>query len=66
MSIWRENPEWFDEWLEQRALAGQFGKQLQQQAEAGDFVAYEQWYLLDTDGSLGAQAIDDYCTKSVS
>ena len=65
MSIWRENPEWFDEWLEERALAGEFGEQLQQQAEAGDFIACEQWALLDTNGSLGAQAEEDYCTRFV-
>ncbi|KKM83135.1 hypothetical protein LCGC14_1312480 [marine sediment metagenome] len=65
MGIWSDNPEWFDEWLEQRALGGQFGKELQQQAETGDFVAYEQWGVLDVDGSLGSQAMDDYCTRSV-
>ncbi len=65
MSIWRHNPEWFDDWLEQQALDGRFGKELQEQAEAGAFLGYEQWAVLDTDGKLGAEATEAYCTRLV-
>jgi hypothetical protein len=33
MSIWSDNPEWFDEWLEKKALSGDFGADLQSKAE---------------------------------
>ena len=65
MSLWDENPEWFDEWLEQRALEGEFGEELKQQAQAGEFVAYEQWDGLDIYGSLGARAEQDFWERLV-
>ena len=65
MSLWSENIEWFEEWLEQRALEGEFGEALKQQAEAGEFVAYEQWATLDVDGSLGARAAQDFCERLI-
>jgi len=35
MSVWADNPEWFDEWVEKQALKGRFGPAKQAEAEAG-------------------------------
>ena len=60
MSIWSKNPEWFDVWLEEKALAGDLGAKAQKLADEGNFLGYEQWenYL-----ELGSQATEDYCTR---
>ena len=60
MSIWSEDPEWFDEWLEQRALEGRFGDEIREIAEAGNFAAWEWWDRLDVKGELGQEAMTAY------
>lgn len=61
MSLWSDNPEWFDWWLEDQALKGRFGEEKKAQAEAGEFNAdYDEWGRLDTNGELGAEAMLDF------
>lgn len=33
MSMWSDNPEWFDDWIFEKALDGHFGKVIQLLAE---------------------------------
>jgi hypothetical protein len=66
MSVWGDNPEWFDEWLEKRALEGRFGLEVQARAEAGDFEAYMEWNKLDPTGELGTEATQDYWERRMS
>ncbi len=63
MSIWSDDPEWFDEWLERKALEGDFGPELQKKAEDGNFFDDDMWDLLDKDGKLGQEATADYCDR---
>jgi hypothetical protein len=65
MSIWSDDPEWFDEWLEKQALKGRFGPRFQFEAEQGNFEASEQWTKLDVDGKLRQEAMSDYCERFV-
>ena len=65
MSVWSENPEWFDKWLTVRAAEGRFGPELQDLAEVGDFIAQEWWDKLDTDGKLGEEAMTDYVERFI-
>lgn len=60
MSVWGDNPEWFDGWLESEAISGRFGPGIQAQAERGEFEGYKEWSQLDHDGILGAEALRDY------
>ena len=41
MSAWSDNPEWFDEWIIKRCLAGDHGELLRKMAEEG----HEGWAL---------------------
>lgn len=61
MSIWSDNPEWFDEWLERQAADGRFddtphGPEIKRLIEEGDFCGWQWWDRLDTDGKLGSEA----------
>jgi hypothetical protein len=62
MSIWRENPEWFDQWILDRAIEGKFGAEFQKRAEEGDLDPSELWSL-DVDGNLGARAYETYIER---
>jgi hypothetical protein len=65
MSIWSDNPEWFDEWIEERALDGKFGSVIQGRVERGELAGYELWAMHDLDprGELGTWATEDYMTR---
>ncbi len=63
MSIWSDDPEFFDEWIEKQALNGRFGPEAQKQAEDGDFDVSEAWNKLDVGGKLGSEATADYCSR---
>ena len=65
MSIWSDDPEWFDEWIEGAALNGRLGPEIQAKVEAGELLGYEIWAMKDIDpkGELGSQACEDYCTR---
>ena len=65
MSIWSDDPEYFDEWILRRALEGQLGQDLQRKAEEGEIEGYEIWAMKDIDpqGKLGSQATEDYCSR---
>lgn len=43
MSMWAENPEWFDEWLEKQAMTGRFGEEIRKQVIEGEVLGYELW-----------------------
>ncbi len=62
MSIWADNPEYFDEWIENQALKGRFGAEIQAAVESGDLPGYELWGRKDIDprGDLGCEAEQDY------
>ena len=63
MSIWGDNPEWFDEWIEQKALAGEFGEEVRLAVESGDMTADDLWKdHLD----LGGDAELAYCEGFMS
>ena len=64
MSIWSENPEWFDAWIEQQAINGYFGSEVQNKVENGELVGYELWDL-DKNGSLGGEALLAYCERLI-
>jgi len=64
MSIWSENPEWFDAWIEHQAINGYFGSEVQHKVEDGELAGYELWDL-DKDGSLGVEAIRAYCERLI-
>jgi hypothetical protein len=55
MSFWSDNPEWFDEWIFEKALDGYFGKEIQVKAENDEIQGYDLWDL-DKDGKLGSEA----------
>ena len=65
MSIWSDDPDWFDEWIEQRAMEGQFGQQIKAKVEEGGLLGYELWAMKDIDpkGDLGTRATEDYCLR---
>lgn len=62
MSIWAENPEFFDEWIEEQALDGRFGDDIQKKIENGDMEPYDLWDL-DKDGKLGSEAMGAFCER---
>ena len=59
MSVWSDDPEWFDDWLTEQALHGRFGPEQQKLAEDGDFDARE-WFNLDTSQDLCQEALEVY------
>ena len=62
MSIWGDNPEWFDEWIIQRALDGNFGEDVQKKVEVEELSADDLWKdHLD----LGSDAELAYCERLV-
>ena len=66
MSLWGDNPEWFDEWIEKRALSGAFGPIIQKHVEEGELLGYELWVLpelQDRLGDLGTEATADFCER---
>jgi hypothetical protein len=67
MSIWSDNPEWFDEWIEAYALDGGLGQELQIKVEQGELTGSDLWAMKDIDpkGELGSQASEDYCTRFI-
>lgn len=70
MSIWSENPEAFDSWLEEQAERGRFdntpyGPEIKRLLAAGDFCAWEWWDKLDTNGSLGQEAMTAYVERFI-
>lgn len=67
MSLWSDHPEYFDEWIEKRALAGQLGPGLQLAVERGEVAGYEIWAMKEVDpkGELGSRAMQDYCERFV-
>lgn len=60
MSVWSENPEWFDEWIIEKALDGYFGEDVQSKVENDEIQSYDLWEL-DKDGKLGAEAMTVFC-----
>ena len=65
MSVWGDNPEWFDEWLERRALDGKLGGAIQAIAQNGEFRGYEWWDKVDTKGHLAQMALIDYYDRFI-
>jgi hypothetical protein len=67
MSVWSDDPEFFDEWIEKRALEGKLGPTIQQDVEAGILAGYEIWSIPDIDpkGDLGCEAMQDYMERFV-
>jgi hypothetical protein len=67
MSIWSDDPEWFDEWIENRALDGRFGDTIKKQVEEGELPGYELWNLLSkwgfNVGELGNEACIVYSER---
>ncbi len=62
MSIWGNDPEWFDNWIEQKALAGEFGEDVRLAVEREDTTADDLWKdHLD----LGSDAELAYCERFV-
>lgn len=59
MRIWANNPEWFDEYAERKALEGWFGPDIQKQVEEGELCGYELWAL--DDGHLAEMALERFC-----
>ena len=64
MSIMSDNPEWFDEWIFEKAIDGHFGDEIRLKAENGKIEAWDLWDL-DRDGKLGSEACTAYCKRSV-
>ena len=70
MSVWSENPDWFDEWLEQQAADGRFddtkyGAEIKGLVELGDFCGSEWWDKLDDKGELGQEAMTAFVERLV-
>ena len=67
MSIWSDDPEWFDEWIERQAMRGRFGPEIKAAVEAGNLAGYEIWAMpeIDPKGDLGSKATQDYCERFV-
>lgn len=65
MSIWSDDPEYFDGWIEKQAMNGRFGEEIRVKVENGDLAGYEIWAMKDIDpkGDLGSQATEDYCHR---
>ena len=53
MSIWSDNPEVFDEWIEQYALEGNLGLEIQRKVGEGELVGWELWALPELQAQLG-------------
>lgn len=66
MSIWSDDPEYFDEWIEREAMKGRFGAEIQAQVENGDLMGYELWAMkgIDPKGDLGSKAMEDYMMRN--
>jgi hypothetical protein len=68
MGLWSDNPEWFDEWIEEYALAGKLGLETQQKVESGEFIGSDLWAdLIKTSGGckLASEAAVAYCERFV-
>jgi hypothetical protein len=67
MSIWSDDPEFFDEWVEKQALKGRFGPEIQALVENDELPGYELWNRKDFDpkGDFGCEAMQDYCERFV-
>ena len=63
--IWADNPEWFDEWIEEQALDGRFGEEIRIKIDNGEIEPYDLWGLLDKDGKLGGEAEADYYSGAI-
>jgi len=62
MSVWGNDPEWFDNWIEQKALDGEFGEEVQRKVESEELTADDLWKdHLD----LGKDAMESYCERFV-
>lgn len=62
MSMWSDNPEWFDDWIFEKALEGDFGEAIQLKAENDEIESSDLWNL-DKDGKLGSEACTAYCER---
>ena len=69
MSICSDDPEYFDEWIERRAVDGWFGAEIKAKVENGDLPGYELWPMLDKlgfdIGQLGGEASANYCERFI-
>ena len=67
MSIWSDNPEWFDSWIEQQALNGRFGSEVQAKVNEGALCGWELWATpgIDLDGKLGSEACQAYVERLI-
>jgi len=65
MSIWSDDPEYFDEWIEQRALKGDFGEEIKTKVLNGDLMGGDLWAMKELDplGELNRQACEDYSMR---
>lgn len=71
MSLFSDNPEWFDEWIERRALDGDFGVVIRDKVEEGTLIGSDLWEMASNEElfpssyNLGAEASQDYCERLV-
>ena len=49
MSLWGDNPEYFEEWIEAQALNGKLGAEIQARVENGDLTGFELWRELQNE-----------------
>jgi hypothetical protein len=57
MSRWADDPEYFEEWIEHRAMDGEFGEEIAAKVENGDLLGYELWDGL-LDGTITGKLKD--------
>ena len=43
MSLWSESPEWFEDWIAQKAMEGYFGEETRLRFENGNISECELW-----------------------
>ena len=68
MSLWHDNPEWFDEWIEKQALDGRFGPEIKRHVEQGEMLGSDLWDMsLGTPelADLGREAEQSYCERLI-
>jgi hypothetical protein len=67
MSLWSDDPEWFDEWIEKQAINGRFGDAIRIAVEEAGMPGWEIWAMpdIDPEGKLGSEAMQDYCERFV-
>jgi hypothetical protein len=55
MSAWSDCPEWFDEWIMERALDGDMGEEIRPKAENNEIDPSDLWDM-DKDGKWASKA----------